>query len=124
MPSESRGMEWPLTPLSESREESHPVADPIVERVVMPFVRESTLWPVLIVLVAHVVLAIAMVLLLALRDHQIASMGALAGMVGLTVAAVSTELRRGRPGVLCVLVLVSWLLGAALAATADHYRVF
>jgi hypothetical protein len=109
---------------SESRDEVNPANDPIVERVVMPFLRESTLWPVLIVLVADVALAIAMVLLLALRDRRIASMGALAGLVGLTVAAVSKELRRGRPGVLCGLALVSWLLGAALAAVADHYGVF
>jgi hypothetical protein len=51
-------------------------------------------------------------------------MAALAGLVGLTVAAVSKELRRGRPGVLCGLLLASWLLGAALATVADHYGVF
>jgi hypothetical protein len=117
-------MEWPMTQAPESREEAQPSNDPIVERVVMPFVRESTLWPVLIVLVAHVALAIAMALLLALRDRRIASMAALAGLVGLTVAAVSKELRRGRPGVLCGLLLASWLLGAALATVADHYGVF
>ena len=39
-----------LIQVPESREEAQPVDDPIVERVVMPFIRESTLWPVLIVL--------------------------------------------------------------------------
>ena len=36
-----------------------------VDRFILPFVRESTLWPVLIVLVAHVVAFVAPALLFA-----------------------------------------------------------
>ena len=40
-----------MTQVPDSRDGTQAAEDPIVERVVMPFVRESTLWPVLIVLV-------------------------------------------------------------------------
>jgi hypothetical protein len=93
---------------------------PFAERWLAPFVREPLLWPVAAVILAHAVVFLAPVLLLALRDRRIAPLGALTGVVVLSGAAVRGELsRKHKPGIVCALLATIWVL-AVLAAFAAH----
>ena len=98
---------------------------PFVERWIAPFLREPMLWPVAIVIVAHAVAFLAPVLLLALRDHRVAALGALTGLVVLSGTAVRAELLRlHRPGVVCGLLAATWGLAAAAAIVAHRTGIF
>jgi hypothetical protein len=99
--------------------------DPWVEQWILPFVHDSTLWPVLLVLIGHAAAFLTAALLLALRDRGLGAMAALLGLVFLSVSVVRYEwacLRR--PAALSGVVLATWLLSCALAVVADHYGVF
>lgn len=96
-----------------------------IDRVVLPFVRDPALWPILVILIAHIAAFVAPVLLFALREGRIASFAALFGLAGLSVGLVRHEWReRGRPGPLCGLTLATWLVAIAAAFAADRYGIF
>jgi hypothetical protein len=98
---------------------------PWADRWLLPFVRDSTLWPVLLVAVAHAAVFLAPTLLLAVRDRRAAAQGAVLLLAALTLKSVWQELRRRRrlAALNAVLVCV-WLLGIVLAVLADRYGVF
>lgn len=92
---------------------------------VLPFVEDPLLWPVLLVVIGHVVALVAPVLLLAVRDRRIPAMGALALLVGLSVSIVNGDVRRrGRPAMPSAFLLVTWLLSGAAAVAAHRYDLF
>jgi hypothetical protein len=96
-----------------------------LERWVMPFVRDPTLWPILVVVIGHVVAFVAPAMLLAVRDGRIGSWAVLLGLAALTVELLRAEPHPPRrPGPLGVVTLVTWLLSAGAAAAADHYGIF
>ena len=96
-----------------------------IERWVLYWVRESTLWPVLVVMVGHVVALGAPLMIWSVRDGSWASAATLAGLAALSAAGVRTEIRaRQRPGALTGLVLASWLLTAGGAWLADRTGIF
>jgi hypothetical protein len=98
---------------------------PWAERWLLPFVRDSTLWPVLLVVIAHAAAFLAPALLLALRDRRITAQAALLLLAAFTVNGVWGEIRRrGRVGALNVVVLCTWLLSVVLAVVADRYGIF
>jgi hypothetical protein len=98
---------------------------PWAERWLLPFVRDSTLWPVLLVVIAHAAAFLAPALLLALRDRRIPAQAALLLLAAFTINGVWGEIRRrGRVGALNVVVLCIWLLSAVLAVVADRYGIF
>ena len=69
-----------------------------VDRYLLPAVREFTLFPLLLVVIGHVVAFIAPALLFALRDRSFGAMLALFAMGVLTVQCVRFEVaRHGRP---------------------------
>jgi hypothetical protein len=61
-----------------------------LERAVLPFLREPTLWPVLAGLVAHVVVIVSPMLVIAWQEGQAWS------LIGLVVLAVPSALVIGR----------------------------
>ena len=94
-------------------------------RWLLPFVTETTLWPVLLVLMAHAAAFAAAAILLAIRERRLAALAALAALVTLTILSVGKELgRRRRVGALNGVVLATWMLSAALAVLADRYGLF
>jgi hypothetical protein len=96
-----------------------------VERFILPFVREPTLWPVLLVVIGHAAAAIAPAMLLAVRDRNPTAWLALVVLAALSVSVPVYEVdRQRRPGALSAIVLVAWLLGAGLALVAHHYGAF
>lgn len=104
---------------------SEPGLPPWVERFVLVFVRESTLWPVLLVLVGHAAAFLGMAMLLGLRDRRIAALLALALLAVGSLRAASVEIAAlRRPGALTGLIASVWLSSAALAWLAHHNEVF
>jgi hypothetical protein len=98
---------------------------PWAERWLLPFVHDSTLWPVLLVLIGHAAALLAPALLLAVRDRRLAAQGAVLVLAALTVTSVGQQVRRQRRlGALNAVILCVWLLGVALAVLADRYGVF
>lgn len=92
-----------------------PRDDSAVERAVAPFFRDGGLLPVTLVVVAHAVLAIALLLLDALRSPGAFSLAALAAVAAGSLAIVGRGLRRRRLGPLGATILASWVLGALAA---------
>lgn len=93
---------------------------PAVERWVLPFVRESALLPVLIAIIGHFAIALAPLLLWAVRGRS--PLGAVGVVIFLAlsweIASLDLKARR-RPAALCVVVGSVWAL-AALAAWGGH----
>jgi hypothetical protein len=81
-----------------------------VDRWVMPYVSDSTLWPVLIVVLAHIAAFIAPVVLFAVRDRHYPAMVAVLGTLYLTYGILRYDLRRfRRPATLSLLALITWI---------------
>lgn len=94
------------------------------ERFVLPYVRDPGLWPVLLVIIGHLVLALALLLLLAARDGHTAAWVLLGFCAAGSVAIARFEWRRLGLGALSGIILASWLLGAVLALVADHHDLY
>ncbi len=95
------------------------------DRYLLVFVREPTLWPVLIVVLCHVAVFVAPVLLLGLRDGQRSALGVLALLVVATLMGSGPEIRRRRrPGAVTGLFAASWVLSVFVAFVANRYGVF
>jgi hypothetical protein len=96
-----------------------------VEHWLRPYVVEPTLWPVTIVLLAHVVAVLAPLMLLAWRDGMAFAWVVVALSAGLCLAGVAAELvSTRRPGAAAAIVGVTWGASAALAWVADLYQLF
>ena len=96
-----------------------------VDRFVLVFVRESTLWPVLFVIIGHVVVFTAPVLLLSMRDGRPSAFVALALLLFFSVQIVRADWSRGgRLAALSVLVAVVWALSLAAAWLANDTGIF
>lgn len=105
-----------------------PERDPVMgflDTWAWPYLEETTLWPVLFALLAHVVVLIALVLLHAWR--AVGPFG-YAGVILLGLLSFDLVRRevaeRRRPGRLTLLVAVNWALGAVTAAFTGHWGLF
>ena len=104
---------------------ARPGYGPWVERWILPFVYEPTLWPILLVLIGHAAAFGTPLLLLALRDRRPGALAALAAALFGTIQVARYEWRcRGRPAALWGVLGGTWLLAGALAVVADRYGVF
>lgn len=96
-----------------------------MEDWVIPYVREPALWPVLLALLGHVVVAIAPMLLAAWRTREPWAFVGLAAMVALSAWLVGFELRRfHRPRGVTAVVVGTWLCSVGLAWLADRTGTF
>lgn len=96
-----------------------------LERVVLPFVREQTLWPVLATVVIHVIALAAPLLVLCVRDRHAWASAGVTALALATAAAAASEIRdRGRPASICVLLGVVWLLTGAASLAAVRLGMF
>ena len=99
-------------------------AEDRVERALAPFFRDVALWPVTFVVCAHVVLAIAILLLDAVRDPGPFGLCALALLVFVTADGWRRDLVRRRLGAFGATAIVCWLLGALGAVAADRFGLY
>ncbi len=119
-----------MADLKDLSREPNPVADDRdgeephgVDLWVMPYIRDSTLWPVLVVLIAHVVAFITPLMLYAIRDERIGPIIAMVIVVGLTVRGFVWEIRtRNQFGAISWLIVVSWIASAIAAYFADMHN--
>lgn len=97
----------------------------IVERAIATLFEESTLWPLLVVVLGHVAAFLAPVVLLAVRERRPAGALALVGAIFLSGVAVRAEWSRtGRPGPQAAFVALSWLVTGVFAWAANRWQVF
>ncbi len=91
-----------------------------VDRWVMPYVDDSMLWPVLIVIVLHAVAILAPALLMAIRDHRIPALLVIAILLYGSVRAIVWEVRRrDGAGAITGMLLVTWTLSVIAALYGD-----
>ena len=95
-----------------------------VDRFILPFVREPTLWPVLIVLVAHAVAFIGPAMLFAIRDGGPGSRTTLALLALLSALVIRFEWRRDHHlASLTALTALTWLGSLAFAYLAHQTQI-
>jgi len=95
-----------------------------VDRHLGIFFRESTLWPVTIVVAMSAGSFLAAMILLALVDRSLPAMGALLIVTGMRIDGLQREIRPTGFGTLSGLIVGLWAVGGALAFVAHHYGVF
>ncbi len=89
-----------------------------LERAILPYLHEPTLWPVLLVVLAHAIVLVAQLLVFVWRDGGVGSFMGLGVLAVLSLAAIRLEVRdRRRPGAITALATVIWVL-SGLAAWA------
>ena len=105
-----------------------PVEDPVMhflDEWVLPYFEETTLWPVLFALLAHIVVLLA---LLFLQAWRIGAPWAWAGIVFLGLIAFDLCRRevivRRRPGGLTLVVVLTWIAGLITAVATGHWGIF
>jgi len=114
----------PVTSIAHARARKPNGSEPVdrVERHILPFIQESTLWPVLLVVIGHAGVVIALAILMAVLDRNPIAWLALAALAVLSLRVPAYEVNRWRrPGALSAIALSVWLLAAGLAAVAHHY---
>ena len=104
--------------MSEAREPSR------VERALAPFFRDMGLWPVTLVVVAHGILAVAVLLLAVVRGPGGFAIAGFTVLVLASLAALGHDLARRRLGALGATVLLCWIAGALAAWGADRTGLY
>lgn len=93
-----------------------------VDRFILYSVRESMLWALLLVVLAHIAGFVASALLATLRTGHPAGVAISLMLVGGTAASVRAEVRRkGKPAGLTWLLLATWLLSGLVAWAGDQF---
>ena len=107
---------------------SEPQADEApsqAERLLLPFVQEPMLRPLLIVAILCVVAFMTPALVLAVRDRTLGAQAAILAVVLLAGSGIRAELRkRGRPGALTAIIAVIAALTAGAAVAAHRAGIF
>ena len=95
-----------------------------LERAILPFLREPTLWPVLVAVLAHAVALGAPLLVAAWRTRHGWSIAGLVLFASASTWAIAVETRdRGRPRAVSALILVTWALCGAGAWAAVRFGI-
>jgi hypothetical protein len=93
-----------------------------VDMWIMPYLRDSSLWPVLVVLVLHVVAFVVPVLLFAARDRRTGAIFALGVLMLLTLRGFRWEIRsREKFGAISWLIVATWITSLLAAYLANRY---
>jgi hypothetical protein len=108
----------PVVEASGEGEEAAGGWPPWVEQWVLPFIRESGLWPVLVALLGHVLVLIAPLLLALWRGNPGASVPLTVLILASFWLCKTEHEANGRLGAVTGVVLGSWLASAGLAWVA------
>lgn len=96
-----------------------------MENWVIPYVREPALWPVLLALLGHVVVALVPMMLATVRDQAGWAILGLLALSALSAWLVGFEVRRfHRPRGVTLAVVSTWLVSVGLAWLADRTGTF
>lgn len=96
-----------------------------VERWILPYFHDSSLWPVLFVVLAHLVAFLVPVVLFAFRDRSLAGIAAAGLLFYMSFQTIRWEWKRGgRPGPLSGTVVAVWTLAGVAGYFADRTGIF
>jgi TRAP-type mannitol/chloroaromatic compound transport system permease large subunit len=91
--------------------------------IVMRYFEDSALWPVLIVILAHIVALVGFIFLLAVRDRNFGAIGATGGLVYLSFVIMRWEWRETRRlRTLSITVVAIWILSGVAAYYGHKYH--
>lgn len=91
-----------------------------VDLWIMPYIRDVSLWPVLVVLIVHVVAFVTPVLLYAIRDSRTGPIFAIGIVVLLSLRGIYWEIRSRKTfGAISWLIVVSWVSSFVAAYFAN-----
>lgn len=91
--------------------------------IVMRYFEDSALWPVLLVILAHIVAVVGFILLLAARDRNFGAIGATGGLVYLSFLIMRWEWReRKMLRTLSITVVIVWILSGVVAYYGHKYH--
>lgn len=93
--------------------------DEKIERFLRPFIEDSTLWPVSLVVLVHAVVFTAVLVLFAVRDRRLWALVGMAALLAMTGEWVYRDLRRRRIGVATGALAACWVLAALVAWAAS-----
>jgi hypothetical protein len=95
-----------------------------VDKWVIPYLSDSTLWPVLVALIGHVVALLALIVLAAWRRPMpIAGFGCFV-ILAISCRVVWTEIAfYRRPRGVTLFIVICWTIACAMAAAGDHFGV-
>jgi len=92
------------------------------ERWLLPYFEDSALWPVLLVVLAHVAAFEAAALLFAIRDHlPVAVLGNIFLVIGSVIAIRWERRTRGGLGIFTASIVLTWLASAGIAWLGWRY---
>jgi len=95
-----------------------------LERALLPYLREQTLWPVLVAILAHLIALMSPLLVLALRDGHRWSLVGVGVFVLLTAGLVGLDVReRRRPGLVAAFCALIWSLCGLGAFAVLHFGI-
>jgi hypothetical protein len=96
-----------------------------VDRFVLVFLRESMLWPILIVIVGHVVVFVAPVMLIAVRERRPSAIVMIGFVCWGSVSVLRFDRKRsGKFSQLSALVGVTWGVAIGVALGAHYSGIF
>ena len=107
------------------QEPEDPRADqsPSLERFIMHYLEDSALWPIVIVIIGHLVALASFALLFAVRERRVSAALATAVMLWGSFLALRWEYRRhGHLGIITVLLAITWLVSALTAYAGHTYK--
>lgn len=95
-----------------------------LERAVLPYLREQTLWPVLVAILVHVIALLAPLLVLGFRDGHGWSLFGVGVFAVASLSLVALDVReRGRPGLVAGFFAMVWLLCGVGAFAVLHFGI-
>jgi hypothetical protein len=93
------------------------------ETFLLPYIKESTLWPVVFVVVAHAAAFLMPAILFSFRDRKLSAIAGIVILIALSLRACGSDFRRKRFGVITGLLLATWALAFVAAFFADHWQL-
>ena len=91
---------------------------------VLPYVEESLLWPIFFAVWIHFVMALGVMMAMTIRDQPLLGGAVLFVILSGTGRAIWFEWQvRGRPGMIAVLLILTWICGALTGYWGAAYNL-
>ncbi len=112
-------------PLTDNASDEEPKPNRI-ERWVMPYLRDSGLWPILFAFLGITATFLSVPLLYSVRDRNLVAMAGVAFLIGGPTAALIRYERRttGRVGAVSKVLIGTWIAAAVLAGLAGAFDLW
>lgn len=96
-----------------------------LEKIILPFVDNSALWPVGAAVFGHVSVLAGIAMLYVVREGSPGAIVGILALSSLTAALIVREWRRrGRPAGMTVLLALTWIAAVLCAWGGDHIGAF